>query len=105
MDIANLMQQASEMQAQMKEIQAQLANKTISGSAGGSMVTVTVNGKKEVLSVDIKEPLLSADEKELLQDLVITATNEALRKAQELSEQEMKKLTGGFNIPGLSNLF
>ncbi len=93
------------MQVKMKEIQEQLANKTISGSAGGGMVTVTVNGKKEVLSVNIKEPLLSVDEKELLQDLVTAATNDALRKAQELSEQEMKTLTGGLNIPGLSNFF
>ncbi len=99
------MQQASEMQAKMQEIQEQLAHKTISGSAGGGMVTVTVNGKKEILSVDIKEPLLSADEKELLQDLITAATNDALRKAQELHQQEMKQLTGGLNIPGLNNFF
>ena len=105
MDINNIMQQAQQMQAKMAEIQQQLANKTITGSAGGGMVSVTVNGRGDVLSVEIEEPLLSTDEREMLQDLIVAATNDGLRKAKELGKQEMQQLTGGFNIPGLSNFF
>jgi len=99
------MKQAQEMQAKMSEIQQQLANMTITGSAGGGMVNVTVNGSGEVLSISIEEPLISTDEKEMLQDLIVAATNDGLTKAKELSQQEMKQLTGGINIPGLSNIF
>lgn len=93
------------MQAKLKEIQDQLANKTITGSAGGGMVNVVVNGKGEVISLSIEEPLFVADEKEMVQDLIVAATNDALRKAKELGQEEMKQLTGGFNIPGMPNLF
>ncbi len=93
------------MQAKMAEIQEQLANKTITGSAGGGMVNVTVNGRGEVLSVAIEEALVSTDEKEMLQDLIVAATNDGITKAKELGKEEMKQLTGGLNIPGLSNMF
>ena len=105
MDIGNIMEQAAKMQAKMTEIQQQLAQKQITGSAGGGMVNVTVSGNNEILKVEIEEPLLSKDEKEMLQDLITAATNDALNKAKELSQQEMKKLTGGLSIPGLSNIF
>jgi DNA-binding YbaB/EbfC family protein len=105
MDLNNIMQQAQEMQAKMSQIQEQLANKTITGSAGGGMVNVTVNGRGDVLSVAIEDALISSEEKEMLQDLVVAATNDGLQKAKELSKQEMKQLTGGLNIPGLSNMF
>ena len=105
MDLNNIMQQAQQMQAKMNEIQQQLANKTITGSAGGGMVNVTVNGRGDVLSISIEEPLLSVDEKDMLQDLIVAATNDGLRKAKELGKKEMQQLTGGMNIPGLSNLF
>lgn len=97
------MQQAQQMQAKMKEIQEQLANKSITGTAGGGMVTVTVNGKGEVLSMVIEEPLLNADEKEMVQDLIVAATNDALKKAKDLGQEEMRQLTGGLNIPGMQN--
>ncbi len=93
------------MQAKMAEIQKQLANKTITGSAGGGMVNVTVNGRGEVLSIAIEDALVSTEEKEMLQDLIVAATNDGITKAQELGKEEMKQLTGGLNIPGLSNMF
>jgi nucleoid-associated protein EbfC len=99
------MQQAQQMQAKMSEIQEQLVNKKITGSAGGGMVNVTVNGKGDILAVSIEDQLVSLEEKEMLQDLVMAATNDGLIKAKELAKQEMKQLTGGLNIPGLSNMF
>ena len=93
------------MQAKMAEIQEQLANKTITGSAGGGMVNVTVNGRGDVISIAIEEALLSVEEKEMLQDLIVAATNDGLRKAKELGKQEMQQLTGGLSIPGLTNMF
>lgn len=105
MDMNSIMQQAQQMQAKMAEIQQKLAQKSITGSAGGGMVNVTVNGQGEVLSISIEEPLLAAEEKEMLQDLIVAATNDGLRKAKELGKDEMKQLTGGINIPGLSNIF
>ncbi len=105
MDLNNIMQQAQQMQAKMAEIQEQLANKTITGSAGGGMVNVTVNGRGDILSIAIEDALLSVEEKEMLQDLIVAATNDGLRKAKELGKQEMQQLTGGLNIPGLSNIF
>lgn len=105
MDLNAIMKQAQEMQSKMAEIQQQLANKTITGSAGGGMVNVTVNGQGAIISISIEEPLLVPDEKEMLQDLIVAATNDGLQKAKELSQQEMKQLTGGINIPGLSNIF
>lgn len=105
MDIQSIMQQAQQMQAKMAEIQEQLTHKTITGSAGGGMVNVTVNGRGEVLKVMIEDALISSEEKEMLEDLVAAATNDGLRKAKELGKEEMKQLTGGLNIPGLSNMF
>jgi nucleoid-associated protein EbfC len=105
MDLNSIMKQAQEMQAKMAEIQQQLAAKTITGSAGGGMVNVTVNGRGEALSISIEDALLDAQEKEMLQDLVVAAVNDALRKAKDLGKDEMRQLTGGLNIPGLSNMF
>ncbi len=105
MDISNIMQQAQQMQSKMAEIQQKLAQKSIVGSAGGGMVNVTVNGQGEILSISIEDPLIVADEKVMLQDLIVAATNDGLRKAKELGKEEMKQLTGGINIPGLSNIF
>ena len=105
MDMRALMKQAQQMQAKMAEIQEQLANKQITGSAGGGMVNVTVNGKGDILAVSIEDELLSVQEKEMLQDLITAATNDGLRRAKELAKQEMQQLTGGLNIPGLSNMF
>ncbi len=105
MDMSSIIKQAQEMQQKMSKIQEDLAAKQITGSAGGGMVTVTVNGKGEVLGAKIEKELLTPDEAEMLQDLFVAATNDALRKAKELANQEMGHLTGGMKIPGLSNMF
>ena len=103
MDLSNIMQQAKVMQEKMAKIQQDLAKKTITGSAGGGMVMITVNGQGEVISAAIEKAVIDANEAEMLQDLVVAATNDALRKAKELSKQELAQLTGGLNLPGLSN--
>ena len=103
MDISGIMQQAKDMQSKMAKIQQDLAGKSITGSAGGGMVMTTVNGQGDVLSISIEKTVIDPDETEMLQDLVVAATNDALRKAKELSKQEMSQLTGGLNLPDLTN--
>jgi len=103
MDLSNIMQQAKDMQEKMARIQENLAKKTITGSAGGGMVLVTVNGQGDVLSITIEEAVVDPQEVAMLQDLIVAATNDAIRKAKELSKQELGQLTGGLNIPGLTN--
>ncbi len=103
MDMNAIMQQAQEMQKKMKEIQEGLEKKTITGSAGGGMVNVTVNGQGDVMGIEIEHALITPDEVQMLQDLIVAATNDALRKAKELSKQELGQLTGGMNLPGLTN--
>lgn len=103
MDISNIMEQAKAMQGKMAKIQEDLSRKTIVGSAGGGMVEVTVNGQGDVLSVSIEKIVINAEEAHMLEDLITAATNDALNKAKELSKQELGQLTGGLNIPGLTN--
>ena len=91
----NLMKQAQRMQRQMEETTKELEEKEYSASAGGGAVTVTVSGKKEVLSVKLAEEVVDPDDIEMLQDLIVAATNEALRKMEEESLAAMSKLTGG----------
>ncbi|MBL4903930.1 YbaB/EbfC family nucleoid-associated protein [Desulfotalea psychrophila] len=105
MDMSSLMQQAQQMQAKMVTIQEELKSRKATGTAGGGMVTVTANGNSEILSIEIEQEIISVDEKEMLQDLIAAATNDALRKAKAIGKEEMAKLTGGINIPGVSNLF
>ncbi len=105
MDMSSIMKQAQEMQQKMVKIQEDLAEKRITGSAGGGMVSVVVNGKGDILSAQVEKELMNPDEVEMLQDLFVAATNDALRKAKELGSQEMSHLTGGMKIPGLSNMF
>ena len=91
----NLMKQAQRMQRQMEETTKELEEKEYSASAGGGAVTVTVSGKKEVLSVKLAEEVVDPEDIEMLQDLIVAATNEALRKMEEESQAAMSKLTGG----------
>ena len=91
----NLMKQAQRMQRQMEETTKEPEEKEYSASAGGGAVTVTVSGKKEVLSVKLAEEVVDPDDIEMLQDLIVAATNEALRKMEEESQAAMSKLTGG----------
>ncbi|MGL1933110.1 MAG: YbaB/EbfC family nucleoid-associated protein [Desulfotalea sp.] len=104
MDISSLMKQAQDMQGKMASIQAELAKKIITGSAGGGMVEVTVNGQGDILSIKIEDALVNVEEKSMLQDLITAATNDGVRRAKELSKQEMGQLTGGMGLPDLTNL-
>jgi DNA-binding YbaB/EbfC family protein len=105
MDMNSIMQQAQQFQQNMARIQEELGQKKVTGTAGGGMVTVTANGKSEILSVVIERAIIVESEADMLQDLIVAATNDALRKAREMGKAEMGKLTGGFNLPGLSNMF
>lgn len=99
--LAQIMKQAQMMQQKMAKLQEEAAQKTAEASAGGGMVTAVVNGKNQLLSLTIKREAVDPDDVEMLQDLVVAAVNEALNKVHgELSEQ-MGKITGGLNIPGL----
>ncbi len=96
-----IFRQAQQMQKKMAEIQEQLANQTVEASAGGGMVQVTVNGSMEVVEVKIDPSVVDPEDPEMLQDLVLAASNEALKKAREMKQNEMSKLTGGMQIPGM----
>lgn len=91
----NLMKQAQKMQRQMEETTKELESREYSSSAGGGAVTVTVSGKKEITSVKLAEEVVDPDDIEMLQDLIMAATNEALRKMEEESSAAVAKLTGG----------
>ncbi|ANE45890.1 nucleoid-associated protein [Paenibacillus swuensis] len=95
-----MMKQVKKMQEQMLKAQEELGTKSIEGSAGG-VVSVQVNGHKKVLSITIKPEAVDPDDVEMLQDLVLTAVNDALTKADELANQDMGKFTGGMKMPGL----
>ena len=100
----NLLKQAQKMQSQMAKVQEELAAKTVEATVGGGMVTVVANGKQEIVSVTIDPEVAAPEEVEMLQDLVVAAVNEALRRVQEMVAEEMGKITGnlGLNIPGLT---
>jgi len=100
--MGNLLKQAQEMQARMSKIQEELAQKTVEGSSGGGMVQTTVNGQLALTAVKIDKTVINAEEKEMLEDLVLAAVNDGMRKARELASNEMSKITGGLKIPGLS---
>lgn len=97
----NLMKQAQKLQKQMEEMREEIEKKTVEASSGGGAVTAVVSGKKEIIDIKIKPEVVDPDDVEMLQDLIIAAVNEAISKAGEMMEQEMAKVTGGFNIPGL----
>ena len=100
-NMAGILKQAQAMQEQMAKLQEQAASKTVSGTAGGGSITVTANGAMQVVNVTIDPEVIKGGDVDMIQDLVAAATNDALRKAKELMEQEMKALTGGLKIPGL----
>ncbi|MBW1659343.1 MAG: YbaB/EbfC family nucleoid-associated protein [Deltaproteobacteria bacterium] len=99
--LSDIMKQAQKMQAKMAEIQEELADKVVESTSGGGMVKVLVNGRQEVLSIQIEPDVVDPEDVEMLQDLIVAAVNDALRKSQEMMAEEMKKLTGGMSIPGL----
>ena len=97
----NLLKQAQKFQKQMEDMQKELESKSYEASVGGGAVKVVVNGKKQLSEVTIKPEVVDPDDVEMLQDLVLSAVNEALKQAEEDTNQSMGKLTGGLNMPGL----
>ncbi|AKM17400.1 YbaB/EbfC family nucleoid-associated protein [Geobacillus sp. FSL K6-0789] len=100
-NMQKMLKQMQKMQKEMQKAQEELAEKTVEGTAGGGMVTVIANGHKQILEVKIKEEVVDPDDIEMLQDLVLAATNDALKKADELANDMMGQFTKGLNIPGL----
>lgn len=101
MNMNKMMKQVQQMQKQMAKAQEELATQEIEASAGGGMVTVKVTGDLRVVSIKIDPGAVDTEDIEMLEDMVLAATNEALRSAQELASSKMSGLTGGLNIPGL----
>jgi DNA-binding YbaB/EbfC family protein len=99
MDIMKLMQQAQQMQGQLQQIQEELATRTVTGTAGGGMVTVEADGKGAVRQVKIDPSVVSADDVAMLEDLITVALRDAQAKARALEESEMGKVAGGMNLP------
>ncbi|HJR62869.1 MAG TPA: YbaB/EbfC family nucleoid-associated protein [Gemmatimonadaceae bacterium] len=98
-DISKILQQAQQMQGRLQQLQDELQGKTVSAASGGGMVTVTADGKGQIRKVQIDPTVVSPDDVEMLEDLVLVAVNEAQKKAAELAQEEMKKLTGGLPLP------
>ncbi len=101
MNQAAMMKQAQKMQQEMLRMQEELENKTWSATAGGGMVTASVNGKHELMNLEIKEEAVDPDDVEMLQDMIMAAVNEAMRTADAEASQNMARLTGGLNLGGL----
>jgi DNA-binding YbaB/EbfC family protein len=95
------MKEAQRLQQQMAALQEEVGKRKVQATAGGGMVTVEANGKQEILSIKIDPEVINKDDAQMLEDLVLAACNEALRKSRELVQQELGKLTGGMKIPGL----
>lgn len=100
-NLTQMMKQAQKLQSKMMEMQAELGNRTVSAQAGGGMVEAVVNGRQELVSLRIDQEVATPDDVDMLQDLILAAVNEALNRAREMMAQEMSKLTGGLQIPGM----
>ena len=100
--IGNIMKQAQQMQRRMAELQEELGKKQVEASAGGGMVTAVVSGKQQLLGLKIDPAAVDPEDVEILQDLVTAAVNEAIKQSQQMASEEMSKITGGMNIPGLT---
>ena len=99
--LASIMKQAQMIQHKMTKLQEEATLKTADASSGGGAVSATVNGKNEIISLSIKKEAVDPNDVEMLQDLIITAVNEALKKVHAEMSEEMSRITGGMNIPGL----
>lgn len=99
--LQQMMRQANQMQSKIKKLQEELSAREFEGSAGGGAVTAKVTGDSKVVAMTIKPDVAKADDLEMLQDLIVVAVNEALKTAKTTSDQEMSKITGGVNFPGL----
>ena len=89
------------MQAKIARVQQELEDKEVEATAGGGMVTARANGKQQLLELKIEKDVVDPEDIEMLQDLVLAAANEAIKKSQEMIQEEMSKVTGGMNIPGM----
>jgi DNA-binding YbaB/EbfC family protein len=101
MNLQEMMRQAERMKKKLEKVQEEVGQRTVEGTAGGGMVVVSANGKNQVLSVKIEKEVVNPDDIEMLQDLIVAATNQALTRAQEMMQSEVSKVTAGINIPGL----
>ncbi len=101
----NMMKRIQEMQQNMQNLQEELAVAEYSACSGGGAVDVTVNGSHEIKAITIKPEVVDPEDVEMLEDMLIAALNEAMRKADETAEREMSKITGGLNIPGMNGMF
>lgn len=100
-NMQKMMKQMQKMQRDMEKMQAEAAEKTVEATVGGGAVTVTVSGNQEVKAVSINPDAVDLDDIEMLEDMVLAAVNEALEKSKEMVANDLSKLTGGMNIPGL----
>lgn len=96
-----VIKQAQKMQEEMEKVQSELETKTVEAAAGGGAVKVVMSGKKELVSIDIQPEAVDPDDVETLQDLIMAAVNEAVKKAEDMMTEGMSEITGGLNIPGL----
>lgn len=96
-----LMKQVQKMQKDMEKLQDELMEKTVEATAGGGVVKAVANGKKQLVSIELDPEIVDPEDIDMLQDLILAASNEALQKAEEMVAKEMSKLTGGMNIPGM----
>ena len=99
--MGNLLKKAQQLQEKMAKLQEELSDKTVETSAGGGMVTVIATGKQDIASIKIDPEVVNQEDIEMLEDLVLAAVNDALFQAKQMVSEEMTKLTGGVNIPGL----
>lgn len=102
--LGDIMREAQKLQSKMQEMQEEAKNKTVEASSGGGMVTVTANGAGEIIAIKIEKDVVNPDDVEMLQDLILAAANEAIKRAHEMVSEEMAKLTGGLQLPGLGGL-
>jgi DNA-binding YbaB/EbfC family protein len=98
----NILKEAQKLQAQLEAIRQEAAKKKVEATAGGGMVTVEVNGNQELVSIKIDREVINPEDAQMLEDLVLAACNEALRKSREMVQAEMGKIAGGLKIPGLT---
>ena len=100
-DMNKLMKQAQQLQTKMARMQEEMGQKTIEATSGGGMVKVVATGKQQILSIQIEKEVVDPEDVDMLQDLIVAAVNEALSRSQAMVNEEMSKLTGGMNIPGM----
>lgn len=99
--MAQLMKQANQMQIKMKKAQEEMAKREFEGTSGGGAVKVKVNGDHFLVNLTIDQEVMKSGDVDMLQDLILTATNDAIKTAKEISQKEMEKITGGMGIPGM----